>query len=113
MIFGQLLGLVGLILALIGSIKLAVRVFRPLVPLKDITDTNYQEGLAVISRHLNTAGDFNRAFNTLIRLLSTLIADLETTETDSFKRAKYGMGFLIAGAVFQALAIVWVLLTSS
>jgi hypothetical protein len=106
MVLGQILALIGVALSFTGSIYLAARVFKPLVPLKNVLQLDYIADLKTISNHYSTTSDTKKALNALISLLNIVLVDIETAEQDTSTRAKKGMFFLITGALFQALALV-------
>ena len=108
----QLIGLLGLFLALIGSIYLAKRVFKKEITLQQFLKRNYKDDLVTISDHLDETGDERKALHAIVSLLNVLLIDMEASDSDTYRRAKIGMAYLIFGAVFQAIAIAGTLLAT-
>jgi len=105
MALSQILALIGIALSFTGSVYLAARVFKPLVPLKNILQLDYIADLKTISNHYNTTSDTKKAVRALISLLGVILVDIENAEKDTSSRAKRGMIYLIVGALLQAVAL--------
>ena len=106
---GQFIALVGLVLAFIGSVYLARRVFTKIVSLKFFLQKDYQKDLTIISDYLDIANDAKKAVHALIKLLNVVLVDIEAADKDTYERAKKGIAFLVTGAILQGVAIVLVL----
>jgi len=106
MALSQILALIGIALSFTGSVYLAVRVFKPLVPLKNVLQLDYISDLKTISNHYRTTSDIQKTLHALISLLNVVLVDIENTERDTSSRAQKGMIFLIIGALLQALALI-------
>ncbi len=103
--FAQILSLIGLSCALLGSISLANRVFKKIVSLKTFLNYNFQDSLSAILYHIKNDGDTRNALRATVRTLNIIIIDIESEKDDAFRRAKKGMALLITGTILQAAAI--------
>ena len=109
--FAQLLSLLGIICAFIGSIYLASHAFNRMTTLRDILGLDPNERLSEITqRHEDGQASIRKTLSDLMALFSLVFMDLDITTTDSTRRAKIGTVWLITGVLIQGAALVLTIL---
>ena len=112
MLFIQLLSFIGILLAFAGSFYLSARVFNRMKSLQEITGTKVNAQLKAIANSYDKEKNSSESVKQIIEFLNLMFVDGEAARIDTTHRARLGMTFLIAGTLFQALALFFTLASS-
>ena len=112
MLFIQLISFIGILLAFAGSFYLSTRVFDRIKSLQEITGTKVNTQLREIANSYENEKNNSESVKKIIEFLNLMFIDFEAAQIDTAHRSRIGMYFLIAGTLFQALALFFALVSS-